>query len=339
VLNRLITCALFAIVSALFASALVAQEPSSSKSTDKPARPKKTDKPTSPKRSEKRTEEPAFAKRIKDVVNPRFEGEQFGEGSVLQKLEDRYNANFQVGTGSFDDMFGSDNVGGILLRSYPEKPVKVLHLTSASFKLEPGDLEMVHFRLGTDTEQLDYRVPATIVPAAALMAADQRLVLLTLSCGSARSHVDLAATHPAIVNHQLGYMAAQLDLSLTNVMGMGHGRNYLLCEKAWHLSLKSLSAREDLFTVRCRIDNIETTPPGITDAFRSRLGSDQKRYFRVLNNFVTVRRLVRSVIGHYITGFPEDDFIKLLKQLQPIYEKQKMTKEQAEEMHLMLTKF
>jgi hypothetical protein len=166
--------------------------------------------------------------------------------------------------------------------------------------------------------------------------------LLTLACNNGgpgpRSHVDLAAVHPAIANHQLGYMAAQLDLSLGNVMA-GHGRNYLLCEKAWHLSLKSLSARDDLFNVRCRLDNLETTPPGITDAFRSRLGSDQKRYFHVLNNFVTVRRLVRAVIGHYVVGFPEDDFIKLLKQLQPIYEKHKLTKEQAEEMHSMLTRF
>jgi hypothetical protein len=94
-----------------------------------------------------------------------------------------------------------------------------------------------------------------------------------------------------------------------------------------------------LFNVRCRLGDIETTPVGITDVYRSRLGSDQKRYFRVLNNFVTVRRLVRAVIGHYIVGFPEDDYIKLLKQLQPIYEKHKMTPEQAHEMHTMLTTF
>ena len=308
---------------------------------DDPKPPKPPEKPATSKPAEKRVEEPTFAKRIKDVVNPHFEGEQFGDGTILKSLEDRYNNTFQVA--SFNDMFGSDNVGGILLRSFPEKPVKVLHLTSASFKLEQADVDTVVFRLAADSDQIEFRVPATIVPAAALMAADQRLVLLTLACGSNRpgghSHVEMAATHPAIVNHQLGYMAAQLDLSLSNVMGGGHGRNYLLCEKAWHLSLKSLSARDDLFTVRCRVDNIETTPPGITDAFRHRLGEDQKRYFRVLNNFVTVRRLVRSVIGHYIVGFPEDDFIKLLKQLQPVYEKHKMTKEQAEEMHTMLTKF
>jgi hypothetical protein len=288
-----------------------------------------------------RAEEPDFAKQIKDTVNPHFEGEQFGDGTALQTWEDRYNSNFEVA--SFDEMFGSDNVGGILLRSFPEKPVKVLHLKSATFKVEKADVDTVLFRLATDTDQIEYRVPATIVPAAALMAADRRLVLLTLACGSgkggAHSHVDLAAIHPAVAKHQLGYMAAQLDLSLQNVMGMGQGRNYLLCEKAWHLSPKSLSARDDLFTVRCRIDETETTPLGITDAFRSRLGSDQKRYFHVLNNFVTVRRLVRAVIGHYVVGFPENDFIKLLKQLQPTYEKHKLTKEQAEEMHLVLTKF
>jgi hypothetical protein len=309
---------------------------------DDPKPPKRTEKPATSRRGEKRVEEPTFAKRIKDVVKPHFEGEQFGDGTILKSLEDRYNNNFEVA--SFDEMFGSDNVGGILLRSFPEKPVKVLRLKSASFKLENADVDTVLFRLQTDSDQIEFRVPATIVPAAALMAADQRLVLLTLACGSrepgqGHSHVEMAATHPAIVNHQLGYMAAQLDLSLSNVMGGGHGRNYLLCEKAWHLSLKSLAARDDLFTVRCRLDNIETTPPGITDAFRHRLGEDQKRYFRVLNNFVTVRRLVRAVIGHYIVGFPEDDFIKLLKQLQPVYEKHKLTKEQAEEMHTMLTKF
>ncbi len=231
-------------------------------------------------------------------------------------------------------------MGGILLRSFPEKPVKVLRLKSATFRLEDGPVEQVLFRLNTDSDQYEFRVPATIVPAAALMAADKRLVLLTLAVGSGpgHSHVDMAATHPAIANHQLGYMAAQLDLSLSNVMA-GHGRNYLLCEKAWHLSPKAFTTRDDLFTVRCRVGRTETTPPGITDSFRARLGDDQRRYFRVLNNFVTVRRLVRAVIGHYVVGFPENDFIKLLTQLQPVYEKYKMTKEQADEMHLMLTRF
>jgi hypothetical protein len=341
--NRLTTWVLCAFVPALLGTALIATGfiATGLRADDPPKRVSKA-KPKSTKRPERRVEEPVFAQRIKDVVNPHFEGEQFGDGSVLQTLENRYNSNFQVA--SFDEEFGSDNVGGILLRSYPEKPVNVLHLKSATFRLEEDpSLDMVQFKLATETDQIEFRVPATIVPPAALMAADQRLVLLTLACSSGghalRSHVDLAATHPAIVNHQLGYMAAQLDLSLGNVMDMGHGRNYLLCEKSYRLSLKSLSARDDLFNVRCRIDNIETTPAGITDAFRSRLGSDQKRYFHVLNNFVTVRRLVRAVIGHYIVGFPEDDFIKLLKQLQPIYEKHKLTKEQAEEMHSMLTRF
>ena len=304
-----------------------------------PTPPKPASSPQSGKAGGKHEEEPDFARRIKEVVNPHFEGEQFGEGSITQTTEDRYNSNFQVST--FDDEFSNDNVGGILLRSFPEKPVKVLHLKSATFTLEDGLVENLRFRLTTDTDQLEFHVPATIVPAAALMAADRRLVLLTLACGStngAHSHVDLAAIHPAIANHQLGYMAAQLDLSLGNVM-TGHGRNYLLCEKAWHLSLKSFQARDDLFTVRCRVDRVETTPPGITEAFWRHLGDDQRRYFRVLNNFVTVRRLIRSVIGHYVVGFPEDDFVKLLKQLQPIYEKHKLTKEQAEEMHTMLTKF
>jgi len=286
-----------------------------------------------------RAEEPSFAKRIKDTVNPHFEGEQFGDGTILKTLGDRYNANFQQDT--FDNMFSSDDVGGILLRPHPEKPVKVLRLKSATFRLENAEVDTVLFKLSTDAGQTEFRVPATIVPAAALMAADKRLVLLTLACGSSsgpKSHVDLAAAHPAIANHQLGYMATQLDLTLQNVME-GHGRNYLLCEKAYRLSLKSFSSRDDLFTVRCRIDRTETTPAGITDAWRHTLGDEQKTYFRVLNNFVTVRRLVRGVLDRYIAGFPEDDFVKLLKQLQPIYEKHKMTKEQAAEMHTLLTKF
>jgi len=316
-------------------------KPNAAKSDTAKSDPSKAQQPKDPKaapRGDRRAEEPDFARRIKDVVNPHFEGEQFGDESTLRKIEDRYNVNFQVA--SFDDAFNDDYVGGILLRSFTEKPVKVLHLKSATFRLEDGPVEQVLFRLNTDSDQLEFRVPATIIPAAALMAADKRLVLLTLAVGGStpRSHVDMAATHPAVANHQLGYMAAQLDLSLSNVM-TGHGRNYLLCEKAWHLSPKSFTARDDLFTVRCRVGRTETTPSGITDAFRSRLGDDQRRYFRVLNNFVTVRRLVRAVIGHYVVGFPENDFIKLLKQLQPVYEKYKMTKEQADEMHLMLTKF
>jgi hypothetical protein len=287
-----------------------------------------------------RAEEPNFAKRIKETVNPHFDGEQFGDGTILRTLGDRYNATFQQDT--FDNMFSSDEVGGILLRPHPEKPVKVLRLKSATFRVENAEVDTVLFKLTTDSGQTEFRVPATIVPAAALMAADKRLVLLTLACGSGsggqRSHVDRAAAHPAIANHQLGYMATTLDLSLQNVMA-GHGRNYLLCEKAYRLSLKSFSSRDDLFNVRCRIDQTETTPAGITDAWRQSLGDEQRTYFRILNNFVTVRRLIRGVLDRYVAGFPEDDFVKLLKQLQPTYEKHKMTKEQAEELHTLLTKF
>jgi hypothetical protein len=286
-----------------------------------------------------RAEEPNFAKRIKETVNPHFDGEQFGDGTILRTLGDRYNATFQQDT--FDNMFSSDEVGGILLRPHPEKPVKVLRLKSATFRVENAEIDTVLFKLTTDSGQTEFRVPATIVPAAALMAADKRLVLLTLACGSGsggqRSHVDRAAAHPAIANHQLGYMATTLDLSLQNVMA-GHGRNYLLCEKAYRLSLKSFSSRDDLFNVRCRIDQTETTPAGITDAWRQSLGDEQRTYFRILNNFVTVRRLIRGVLDRYVAGFPEDDFVKLLKQLQPTYEKHKMTKEQAEELHTLLTK-
>jgi hypothetical protein len=285
-----------------------------------------------------RAEEPNFAKRIKETVNPQFDGEQFGDGTILRTLGDRYNATFQQDT--FDNMFSSDEVGGILLRPHPEKPVKVLRLKSATFRVENAEVDTVLFKLTTDSGQTEFRVPATIVPAAALMAADKRLVLLTLACGSRsggpKSHVDLAAAHPAIANHQLGYMATTLDLSLQNVMA-GHGRNYLLCEKAYRLSLKSFSSRDDLFNVRCRIDQTETTPAGITDAWRQSLGDEQRTYFRILNNFVTVRRLIRGVLDRYVAGFPEDDFVKLLKQLQPTYEKHKMTKEQAEELHTLLT--
>ena len=287
-----------------------------------------------------RAEEPSFAKRIKETVNPQFDGEQFGDGTILRTLGDRYNATFQQDT--FDNMFSNDEVGGILLRPHPEKPVKVLRLKSATFRVENAEVDTVLFKLTTDSGQTEFRVPATIVPAAALMAADKRLVLLTLACGSGsggqRSHVDRAAAHPAIANHQLGYMATTLDLSLQNVMA-GHGRNYLLCEKAYRLSLKSFSSRDDLFNVRCRIDQTETTPAGITDAWRQSLGAEQRTYFRILNNFVTVRRLIRGVLDRYVAGFPEDDFVKLLKQLQPVYEKHKMTKEQAEELHTLLTKF
>jgi hypothetical protein len=287
-----------------------------------------------------RAEEPSFAKRIKETVNPHFDGEQFGDGTILRTLGDRYNATFQQDT--FDNMFSSDEVGGILLRPHPEKPVKVLRLKSATFRVENAEVDTVLFKLTTDSGQTEFRVPTTIVPAAALMAADKRLVLLTLACGSGsggqRSHVDRAAAHPAIANHQLGYMATTLDLSLQNVMA-GHGRNYLLCEKAYRLSLKSFSSRDDLFNVRCRIDQTETTPAGITDAWRQSLGEEQRTYFRILNNFVTVRRLIRGVLDRYVAGFPEDEFVKLLKQLQPTYEKHKMTKEQAEELHTLLTKF
>jgi hypothetical protein len=284
----------------------------------------------------------SFGGRIKKTVNPSFEGDQFAEGTIPRQMEDRYNNTFQAGspeTASFQQMFSSDNVGGILLRLQPERPVKALHLESATFRLEKGEVDKVLFQLKADSQQVEFRVPATIVPAAALMAADRRLVLLTLAVGfdgSARSHADMAAAHPAIVRHQMGYMATRLDLSLQNVMA-GHGRNYVLCEKPWRLSLKSLASREDLFTVRCRIDDAETTPAGITTAWHKRLGDVEKPWSRILNDFAAVHRLIRAVLDRQIVGFPEDEFVQFLKQLQPVYEKHKLTREQTEELHTLLT--
>jgi hypothetical protein len=284
----------------------------------------------------------SFAGRIKKTVNPNFDGDQFAEGTILRQMEDRYNNAFQADspqTASFQQMFSSDNVGGILLRLQPDRPVKALQLESATFRLEKGEVDKVLFQLKADSQQAEFRVPATIVPAAALMAADRRLVLLTLAVGfdgGARSHAEMAAAHPAIAKHQMAYMATRLDMSLQNVMA-GHGRNYLLCEKPWRLSLKSLAARDDLFSVRCRVDDAETTPAGITAAWRSRLGDDEKRWFRILNDFAVVHRLIRAVIDRHVVGFPEDEFVQLLKQLQPVYAKHKMTREQTEELHTLLT--
>jgi hypothetical protein len=284
----------------------------------------------------------SFAGRIKKTVNPSFDGEQFAEGTIPRQMEDRYNDTFHPDspeTASFQQMFSSDNVGGILLRLQPERPVKALHLESATFRIEKGEVDKVLFQLKADSQQVEFRVPATIVPAAALMAADRRLVLLTLAVGfdgSARSHAEMAAAHPAIVRHQMGYMATRLDLSLQNVMA-GHGRNYVLCEKPWRLSLKSLASREDLFTVRCRIDDAETTPAGITAAWHKRLGDAEKPWFRILNDFAAVHRLIRAVSDRQIVGFPEDEFVQFLKQLQPVYEKHKLTREQTKELHTLLT--
>jgi hypothetical protein len=279
-----------------------------------------------------------FSKRIKQAVDPNFDGEPFADNTVVRQMGDRYNDAFPQAT-SFQSNFSSDNVGGILLRLRSEGPVKPVQLQSASFRIENGGVDKVLFRLTAENQQTEFRVPATIIPAAALMAADRRLVLLTLSVfsnrGNVHSHADMAAAHPAIVKHQLAYMAASLDLSLQNVM-TGHGRNYLLCEKPWKLSLKEFSARDDLFKVRCRIDRAETTPPGITDDWRERLADKQREWFTILNNFATVHRLVRAAIDRDLVGFPENDFIKLLKELQPIYAKHKLTKDQAAELQTML---
>jgi hypothetical protein len=279
-----------------------------------------------------------FSKRIKQAVNPNFDGDQFADNSIVRQMSNHYADAFPQAT-SFQTNFSSDNVGGILLRLRAEGPVKPVQLKSASFRIEHGDVDKVLFRLTAENQQTEFRVPATIVPAAALMAADRRLVLLTLAVGFNRgnlhSHADMAAAHPAIVKHQLAYMAASLDLSLQNVM-TGHGRNYILCEKPWKLSLKEFSERDDLFKVRCRIDRAETTPPGMTDAWRESLADKQREWFGILNNFATVHRLVRAAIDRDLVGFPEQDFIKLLKELQPIYEKHKLTKEQAAELRTML---
>ena len=279
-----------------------------------------------------------FSKRIKQAVNPNFDGEQFADSTILRQMGSRYGDAFPQAT-SFQSNFTSDNVGGILLRLRPEGTIKPIALKSASFRIEQGDVERVLFKLTAENQQTEFRVPATIIPAAALMAADRRLVLLTLSAfsnrGNVHSHADMAAAHPAIIKHQLVYMAASLDLSLQNVMS-GHGHNYILSEKPWKLSLKEFSARDDLFKVRCRIGKAETTPPGMTDAWRDSLADKQREWFGVLNNFATVHRLVRAAIDHDLVGFPEDDFIKLLKELQPIYEKHKLTKDQVADLKTML---
>ena len=279
-----------------------------------------------------------FSKRIKQAVNPNFDGDQFADNTIVRQMSNHYADAFPQAT-SFQTNFSSDNVGGILLRLRSDGPVKPVQLTSASFRIENGDVDKVVFRLTAENQQTEFRVPATIVPAAALMAADRRLVVLTLSAfsnsGNVHSHADMAAAHPAIVKHQLAYMAASLDLSLQNVM-TGHGHNYILCEKPWKLSLKEFSERDDLFKVRCRVGRAETTPPGMTEAWRDSLADKQREWFGVLNNFATVHRLVRSAIDHDLVGFPENDFIKLLKQLQPIYEKHKLTKDQAAELQTLL---
>jgi hypothetical protein len=280
----------------------------------------------------------SFSKRIKQAVDPNFDGEQVADNTISRQMGNRYNDAFPTAA-TFQQNFSSDNVGGILLRLKPEGSVKPIELKSASFRIETGDVDKVLFRLTADNQQTEFRVPATIVPAAALMAADRRLVLLTLSAfsnrGNVHSHADMAAAHPAIVNHQLVYMAASLDLSLQNVM-MGHGHNYILAEKPWKLSLKEFSDRDDLFKVRCRVGRAETTPPGMTDAWHESLADKQREWFTILNNFATVHRLVRAAIDHDLVGFPENDFIKLLKELKPSYAKHRLTKDQVAELKSLL---
>ena len=284
----------------------------------------------------------AFARRIREAVNPQFEGEQFGDGTITRIMEDRYVSTFEPQT--FNQSMNNDNVGGIVLRPEAQQPLKVLHLKRATFTIDDtADVSSVIFRLAADSNQVELRVHATIVPAAALMATDRRLVLLTLAAGSGRqsgprSHAQLAAAHPAIARHQLAYMATRLDLSLSNVMGE-HGHYYILCEKPWRLGLNSFAKSDDLFTVRCRIGSADTTPPGITQAWRKRLRDEERVWLGELNDFVTVRRLVRGVLNRSVVGFPEDDFIALLKRLQPTYEKHKLTPQQVNELSALLTNF
>ena len=74
----------------------------------------------------------------------------------------------------------------------------------------------------------------------------------------------------------------------------------------------------------------------MTDAWRESLADKQREWFGILNNFATVHRLVRAAIDRDLVGFPENDFIKLLKELQPIYEKHKLTKDQAADLQALL---
>src|ERR1700685_1122746 len=105
----------------------------------------------------------AFARRIREAVNPQFEGEQFGDGTITRIMEDRYVSTFEPQT--FNQSMNNDNEGGIVLRPEAQQPLKVLHLKRATFTIDDtADVRSVIFQLDADSNQEGLGVYPEIFP-------------------------------------------------------------------------------------------------------------------------------------------------------------------------------
>ena len=257
------------------------------------------------------------------------------EGGILQTAQARFVKTFRLraySNASFDTYFYSNDVGGILVRDQPLDPSKTLKLDLLTFHVnEINNPAVVLIKIGAAGEQVELSVEASLVALAARMAADDRLVLLTMAVGSgsdySRTAEEMLAIHPAIAHHRLAIAAARIDDSFGSALDLAD-TYWVLSESPWQLSTKSFNNSDELFKLECRRHGTKIEIPNLTAKWKRELNPKQQAALRQLNDFFAVYRLINAATEGHLEGFPEEEFLFLLKQIQPHYEKQAVTIEE-----------
>jgi hypothetical protein len=281
-----------------------------------------------------------FQKELASVVSPI----QGNEAGILSTAEAKFIQTFQEpaqDNASYESYFYSNDVGGILLRNQPLDPNASLKLESVTFELdESKNPAVVTINLAAAGEEVTVSVEASLIALAARLAADNRLVLLSMAAGSGSGNSltaeEMLAIHPAISRHRLAVAAAIVDDSFG--APLVEAAYWVLSETAWPLSIQSFDNSSDLFTLECRglLTKIEIT--NLTTRWKRTLNPKQIAALEQVNDFIAVYRLVNAAVEGYLEGFPEQEFISLLKRIQPHYEAQAVTNEEEQQFHQWLSR-
>jgi hypothetical protein len=264
------------------------------------------------------------------------------QGGILQVAEARYINTFRRSTyynASFDTYRYSNDVGGVLLRDQPVVANATLKLEQLKFELdERKNPAVVLINVSAAGEQAELSVEASLVALAARMAADDRLVLLSMAVGSGTNYdltpEQMLAIHPAVARHRLAISAAIIDDSLgaENV----EAAYWVLGESPWQLSAKAFTPSADMFTLECRGIQTKVEIPNLTARWKRTLNLKQQTALQQLQDFVAVYRLINAAAEGHLQGFPEQEFLSLLKTIQPHYEAQAITIEEERNFHRWL---
>jgi hypothetical protein len=263
-------------------------------------------------------------------------------GGILQVAETRYISTFRRSTydnATFDTYRYSNDVGGVLLRDHPLDANATLKLDQLTFQLDESKTPAeVLIKISAAGEQAELSVEASLVALAARMAADDRLVLLSMAVGSGTNYdltpEQMLAIHPALARHRLAVSAAIIDDSLgaENV----EAAYWVLGESPWQLSAKAFTPSADMFTLECRGIQTKVEIPNLTARWKRTLNLKQQTALQQLQDFVAVYRLINAAAEGHLEGFPEQEFLDLLKSIQPHYEAQAVTMEEERKFHQWL---